>query len=105
MCYDIRMTNLFVGEIVGTLGKKGKNRKWRSWVVVDAPFDMTADVFNAVIAELDPEDYLFPGDHADLEWSHDHSAYRLTQLFRERGYLLDGIESADFVYLFPDRNW
>lgn len=105
MCYDITMAKLFVGEIVGSLGKKAKNRKWRSWVVVSSPFDMTPETFNAVVKELDPEDYLFPGDYEDLEWNHDHSGYRLTQLFAERGHELYSIESADLVYLFPDRNW
>ncbi|UVG35158.1 hypothetical protein SEA_CECE_123 [Microbacterium phage Cece] len=99
------MSNLFVGEIVGSLGKKAKNRKWRSFVVVQAQFDMTADIFNAIIVDLDPEDYLFPGDYEDLEWNHDHSGFRLTKLFKERGWDLYSVESADMVYLFPDKNW
>ncbi len=105
MCYDFRMSNLFVGEIVGSLGKKAKNRKWRSWVVVQAPYDMTPDVFNSVVKRLVPEDYLFPGDYEDLEWNHDHSGFRLMRLFKDEGFELYSVESAEFVYLFPDRNW
>ncbi len=99
------MSNLFVGEIVGSLGKKAKNRKWRSFVVVHAPFDMEPEKFNAVIEEIDPTDYLFPGDFEDLEWNYDHSAFRLIQLFKDLGLEIYSIEPADFVYLFPDRNW
>lgn len=97
--------NLFVGEIVGSLGKKAKNRKWRSFVVVHAPFDVTAEQFNAVIVDLDQEEYLFPGDYEDLEWNYDHSAYRLIKLFKERGVEIYSIEPADLVFMFPDKNW
>jgi len=99
------MANLFVGEIVGSLGKKAKNRKWRHWVVVQAPFEMTVDKFNEIVIELHPEDYLFPGDHGDLEWNDDHSGAKLIRAFKEHGYELYSIEPADLVYLFPDRNW
>lgn len=105
MCYDISMQNFFVGEIVGNLGKNARNRKWRAWVVVHAPFDMTVDKFNSVVYDLHPEDYLFHDEHDELAWNHDHSGYRLIQAFKERGYELYSVESADLVYLFPDRNW
>lgn len=105
MCYDTYMTNLFVGEIVGSLGKKAKNRKWRHWVVVQAPFDMTPEKFNEIVVELHPEDYLMYDDHAELAWNDDHSGAKLIKAFKERGHELLSVESADLVYLFPDRNW
>lgn len=105
MWYDFPMSNLFVGEIVGTLGKKAKNKKWRSWVVVHAPFGMTAETFNSVILDLHPEDYLMYDDHAELAWNHDHSGPKLIKAFKEHGHELYSVECADFVYLFPDRNW
>lgn len=105
MCYDIPMQNFFVGEIVGSLGKKAKNRKWRHWVVVHAPYDMDVDTFNSVVYDLHPEDYLFWDDHGELAWSDDHSGAKLIKAFKERGYELYSVEPADLVYLFPDRNW
>ena len=105
MCYDIPMPNLFVGEIVGSLGKKAKNRKWRHWVVVHAPYDMTVDTFNSVVLELHPEDYLFWDDHGELAWSDDHSGAKLIKAFKQQGHELYSVEAADLVYLFPDRNW
>ena len=105
MCYDILMQNFFVGEIVGTLTKKDLRKKWRHWVVVDAPWDLTVDKFNEVVYDLHPEDYLFPGDHGDLEWSDDHSGAKLIKEFRKRGIEIFAITPADLVYMFPDRNW
>ncbi len=99
------MQNLFVGEIVGTLGKNARNRKWRAWVVVHAPFDMTVDKFNELVYDLHPEDYLMHDDFDELAWNHDHSGAKLQKAFRERGHELYSVESADLVYLFPDRNW
>ncbi len=99
------MANLFVGEIVGNLGKKAKNRKWRHWVVVQAPFDMTPESFNEIVKELHPEDYLMEGDHDELVWNDDHSGYMLIKAFKERGHEIYSVECADLVYLFPDRNW
>ncbi|UDL15914.1 hypothetical protein QEH42_gp304 [Microbacterium phage Pumpernickel] len=98
-------SNLFVGEIVGNLGKKARNKKWRSWVVVHAPWDMTPEKFNEVILDLHPEDYLMYDDHEELAWNHDHSGALLVRAFKERGLELYSVESADLVYLFPDRNW
>jgi len=103
LCYDIFMSNLFVGEIVGNLGKKAKNRKWRAWVVVQAPFDMDVDKFNSIVYDLHPEDYLFYGDYEELVWDHDHSAAMLKKAFKEHGYELYSVEEADLVYLFPER--
>ena len=99
------MQNFFVGEIVGSLGKKAKNRKWRHWVVIHAAFDLTVETFNSVIQDLHPEDYLFYDDHEELTWSDDHSGYKLIKEFKARGLELYSVESADLVYLFPDRNW
>lgn len=99
------MANLFVGEIVGSLGKKAKNRKWRHWVVIHAPFDLKPEKFNEVVKELHPEDYLFYDDHGELAWSDDHSGHMLVKAFKERGHELYSVECADLVYLFPDRNW
>ena len=105
MCYDVSMQNFFVGEIVGSLGKSGRNKKWRHFVVVDAPWDLTVDKFNEVVYDLHPEDYLFIGDHGDLEWNDDHSGAKLIKEFRKRGIDLFGVTPADLAYLFPDRNW
>lgn len=99
------MANLFVGEIVGTLGKRDKRKKWRAWVVVQAPFDMDVDKFNSVVYDLHPEDYLMWDDHGELAWNHDHSGALLVKAFKERGHELYAVDSADLVYLFPDRNW
>lgn len=104
-CYDIHMANLFVGEIVGNLGKNAKNRKWRSWVVVQAPFDMSPEKFNEIVLDLHPEDYLMYDEHEELAWNHDHSGALLIRAFKEHGYELYTVESADLVYMFPDRNW
>lgn len=106
MCATIdAMSNLFVGEIVGTLTKKDLRKKWRHWVVVQAPFDMTVDKFNEVVYSLHPEDYLFWDDHGELAWSDDHSGAKLIKAFKEHGHELYTVEAADLVYLFPDRNW
>lgn len=96
--------NLFVGEIVGT-SRKDRRRKWRHWVVVQAPFDFHAEDFNEVILQLHPEDYLMYDDYGELAWNDDHSGAMLMKAFRQRGHELYSVEPADLVYLFPDRNW